>query len=214
PAPHSIFRAIRKLAAGHWLTYADGGVRIAPYWDVHFHGGDALGEADAVEALRTLLDLSVRQHLVSDVPLGVFLSGGIDSSAVAAFAARHFPGRLKTFSIGFEDPSFDETAHARGVARALDTDHHEEILGPRVALDLVATRRRAARRRVAPSHLSALALHAALCDRRAFGRRRRRAVRRLPDLPGAPPRPRARARPALGSARAPASRRRAPPRLA
>src|SRR5207249_2075804 len=100
--------------------------------------GDALGEADAVEALRTLLDLSVRQHLVSDVPLGVFLSGGIDSSAVAAFAARHFPGRLKTFSIGFEDPSFDETSHARGVARALDTDHHEEILGPRVALDLVA----------------------------------------------------------------------------
>ena len=138
PAPHSIFRAIRKLAAGHWLTYSDGRVKIEPYWDVHFHGGDALGEADAVEALRTLLDLSVRQHLVSDVPLGVFLSGGIDSSAVAAFAARHFPGRLKTFSIGFEDPSFDETAHARGVARALDTDHHEEILGPRVALDLVA----------------------------------------------------------------------------
>ena len=138
PAPHSIFRAIRKLAAGHWLTYSDGRVKIEPYWDVHFHGGDALGEADAVEALRTLLDLSVRQHLVSDVPLGVFLSGGIDSSAVAAFAARHFPGRLKTFSIGFEDPSFDETSHARGVARALDTDHHEEILGPRVALDLVA----------------------------------------------------------------------------
>jgi len=138
PAPHSIFRAIRKLAAGHWLTYSDGRVKIEPFWDVHFRRDGAIGEADAVEALRGALDLSVRQHLVSDVPLGVFLSGGIDSSAVAAFAARHFPGRLKTFSIGFEDPSFDETSHARGVARALDTDHHEEILGPRVALDLVA----------------------------------------------------------------------------
>src|SRR5262249_23002182 len=74
----------------------------------------------------------------SDVPLGVFLSGGIDSSAVAAFAVRHFPGRLKTFSVGFEDPSFDETPHARRIARALDTDHQEEILDPRAALDLVA----------------------------------------------------------------------------
>ena len=138
PAPHSILRSIRKLPAGHWLTYSDGRVKLEPYWDVHFHRERAIGEADAVEALRVVLDLSVRQHLVSDVPLGVFLSGGIDSSTVAAFAARHFAGRLKTFSIGFEDPSFDETAHARTVARALDTDHHEEILGPRAALDLVA----------------------------------------------------------------------------
>ena len=138
PAPHSIFRGVRKLAAGHWLTYSDGRVKVEPYWDVRFQGDRAMGEADAVEALRAVLDLSVRQHLVSDVPLGVFLSGGIDSSAVAALAARHLPGRLKTFSIGFEDPSFDETAHARSVARGLDADHHEEILGPRAALDLVA----------------------------------------------------------------------------
>ena len=138
PAPHSIFRGVRKLAAGHWLTYSDGRVKVEPYWDVRFQGDRAMGEADAVEALRAVLDLSVRQHLVSDVPLGVFLSGGIDSSAVAALAARHLPGRLKTFSIGFEDPSFDETAYARSVARGLDADHHEEILGPRAALDLVA----------------------------------------------------------------------------
>ena len=138
PAPYAIVRGIKKLPAGHWLTYTDGRVKIEPYWDVHFQGERAIGDADAVEALRAVLDLSVRQHLVSDVPLGVFLSGGIDSSAVAALAARHFPGRLKTFSIGFEDPSFDESAHARRVARALGTDHHEEILGPRAALDLVA----------------------------------------------------------------------------
>jgi asparagine synthase (glutamine-hydrolysing) len=80
----------------------------------------------------------VRQHLVSDVPLGVFLSGGIDSSTVAAFATRHFGRRLKTFSIGFADPSFDESSHARRVAQALGADHHEEVLDPRGALDLVA----------------------------------------------------------------------------
>src|SRR2546425_10909314 len=74
----------------------------------------------------------------SDVPLGVFLSGGIASGTVAAFAARHFGGRLKTFSLGFADSSFDETAHARRVARPLDPDHHEEVLGPRAALALVA----------------------------------------------------------------------------
>jgi asparagine synthase (glutamine-hydrolysing) len=137
PAPHSILRAVRKLPAGHWLTYSDGRVKLEPYWDVHFERERIVGERDAVAALRAALDRSVKRHLVSDVPLGVFLSGGIDSSAVAAFAARHFPGRLKTFSIGFEDPSFDETAHARRVARALDTDHHEEILSPRAALDLI-----------------------------------------------------------------------------
>jgi len=138
PAPHSILRAVRKLPAGHWLTYSDGRVKLEPYWDVHFRRDRVVEEPDAVEALRAALDLSVKRHLVSDVPLGVFLSGGIDSGAVAAFAARHFPGRLKTFSIGFDDPSFDETAHARQVARALDTDHHEEVLSPRAALDLVA----------------------------------------------------------------------------
>ena len=137
PAPASIFRSIRKLPAGHWLTYTEGRVKIEPYWSLHFRPDCTLGDADAVEMLRGALDLAVRQHLVSDVPLGVFLSGGIDSSAVAAFAVRHFPGRLQTFSIGFEDQSFDESAHARRVARTLATDHHEEILGPRGALDLV-----------------------------------------------------------------------------
>ncbi len=137
PAPHAILRAVRKLPAGHWLSYTEGRVKVEPYWDVDFRRRGPVADGEAVDALRAALDLSVRQHLVSDVPLGMFLSGGIDSSTVAAFAARHAPGRLKTFSIGFEDPSFDESAHARRVARALDTDHHEEILSPRAALDLV-----------------------------------------------------------------------------
>ena len=137
PAPHAILRSVRKLPAGHWLSYTHGRLKVEPYWDVHFGRRGPVGEAEAVASLRTTLDASVRQHLVSDVPLGVFLSGGIDSSTVAAFAARHASGRLKTFSIGFEDPSFDESAHARRVARALDTDHHEEILSPRATVDLV-----------------------------------------------------------------------------
>ena len=138
PAPHAILRSVRKLPAGHWLTYTEGRLKVEPYWDLAFRQRGTVTEAEALEELRTTLDVSVRRHLISDVPLGVFLSGGIDSSAVAAFAARHAPGRLKTFSIGFEDPSFDESAHARRVAKALDTDHHEEILDPRAALDLVA----------------------------------------------------------------------------
>jgi asparagine synthase (glutamine-hydrolysing) len=137
PAPASIFRAIRKLPAGHWLTYTDGRIKVEPYWSVQFRSDRTIDAAEAVERLRGALDLSVRQHLVSDVPVGVFLSGGIDSSTVAAFAARHYGGRLKTFSIGFADPSFDESVHARRVARALGTDHHEEILEPRGALNLV-----------------------------------------------------------------------------
>jgi asparagine synthase (glutamine-hydrolysing) len=137
PAPASILRSVRKLPAGHWLTYTDGRLKVEPYWTLDFRPDPALDGPDAVDRLRQVLDLAVRQHLISDVPLGVFLSGGIDSSTVAALAARHVGGRLKTFSIGFEDPSFDESPHARRVARALGTDHHEEILSAGGARDLV-----------------------------------------------------------------------------
>jgi asparagine synthase (glutamine-hydrolysing) len=137
PAPASILRSIRKLPAGHWLTYTDGRLKVEQYWTVSLRPDPTLDTAAAVEKLRGVLDLAVRRHLISDVPLGVFLSGGIDSSTVAAFAARHVTGRVKTFSIGFEDPSFDESANARRVAQALGTDHHEEILDARGARDLV-----------------------------------------------------------------------------
>ncbi|MGH7279275.1 MAG: asparagine synthetase B family protein, partial [Candidatus Rokuibacteriota bacterium] len=136
PAPRTIFRSIRKLPAGHWLAYTAGQVKIERYWDV----GDApedMAPEEAVERLRATMATAVRQHLVSDVPTGVFLSGGIDSSAVAAFAAGHAAGRLRTFSMAFDDPSFDESANARLVARALGTDHEEAVMQPRDALDLV-----------------------------------------------------------------------------
>src|SRR5207244_13560416 len=119
-------------------VYGAGGGKVERFWDVPGRGAGPHDEGDAVDRLRTTLDRVVQEHLIADVPLGVFLSGGIDSSAVAAFAARHVSRRLQTFSIGFEDRSFDESAHARRVAQALGTDHHEEIMGPRAALDLVA----------------------------------------------------------------------------
>jgi asparagine synthase (glutamine-hydrolysing) len=137
PAPHAIFRSIRKLPAGHWLTYNDGRAKIEPYWDVGAAAPPPIGEDEAAERLLAVLDRSVRQHLVSDVPLGVFVSGGIDSSAVAALAARHVPGRLTTVSVGFTDRSFDETPYARRVATALGTDHHEQVMDARAALELV-----------------------------------------------------------------------------
>jgi asparagine synthase (glutamine-hydrolysing) len=137
PAPHAIFRSVRKLPAGHWLSYTDGRVKVEPYWNLDFSRPSALDEREAAEKLRATLDAAVRRHLVSDVPLGVFLSGGLDSGTVAALAASHVTGRLQTFSVGFTDPSFDEAAHARRVARAVGSEHHEEILDARAALELV-----------------------------------------------------------------------------
>src|SRR6202020_1652998 len=82
------------------------------------------------EELRTVLEASVKRRLMSDVPLGVFLSGGIDSSAIAALAAKHVPaGQLNTFSIGFDEPSFDESRYARLMAEKLGSRHHHETLG-------------------------------------------------------------------------------------
>jgi asparagine synthase (glutamine-hydrolysing) len=138
PAPRAILRHVRKLPAGHWLAYANGDVKVEPYWDVANLRPCEVSEEEAVERLRALLETVVRDHMVSDVPVGMFLSGGIDSAAVAAFAARHATGRLKTFSIGFDDASFDESARARQVAQALGTDHHEAVLSLEKASGAIA----------------------------------------------------------------------------
>ena len=136
PAPHSIVRAVRKLPPGHRLVYTGGEAKVEQWWDVRY-GGGSREEVVGMAHLAAALDLSVRQHLLADVPLGVFLSGGVDSATVAAIARGYTSGRIQTFSIGFEDRSFDESAYARAVAEALGTDHHEQIVGPRAALELV-----------------------------------------------------------------------------
>jgi asparagine synthase (glutamine-hydrolysing) len=133
PAPLTIFREARKLPAGH-LLIADGRDvslrRYARPRPVAAEGVRREREEELAEELRERLRDSVRAHLVSDVPVGVLLSGGIDSSALAAIAARESPYRISTFSIGFEERSFNELEQARLVADRYSTDHHELIVRP------------------------------------------------------------------------------------
>jgi asparagine synthase (glutamine-hydrolysing) len=139
PSPHCIFEGIRKLPPGQWLLWKYGRSRLERYWDLQFPGtGAGRSEADLVEELVERLKQAVQLRLVSDVPLGVFLSGGLDSSSVVAMMAELMPAdRIKTFAIGFEEKSFDESSHARHVAQFFGTDHHEEVLQSRALLDMV-----------------------------------------------------------------------------
>jgi asparagine synthase (glutamine-hydrolysing) len=139
PAPMTIYRGLRKLPPGHLLRCGGGQMRLRQYWDLYgpdlpgpYRPGRDGDEQARADELRGLLDDAVRAHLLSDVPVGVLLSGGIDSSAVVALAARA-GGRVKTFSIGFEEKSFNELEAARLVARAYGTDHHEDIVTPDAA---------------------------------------------------------------------------------
>ncbi len=137
PASDSIVQGVHKLPAGHLLIATPGGgARVLPYWDARFEPVNGRSAGDLAEELRALVDESVRLRLVSDVPLGAFLSGGLDSSAVVASMARHLPGPVKTFTIGFKDQAFDESAHARRVAREFGTEHHELVVEPEV-IDIV-----------------------------------------------------------------------------
>ena len=127
PAPHSIFAGIDKLPPGHLLTVSPGGKpRVSPYWDLSFAPDVSIDGHQWTQALRQQLERSVRQQLTSDVPLGLFLSGGIDSSAVTAIATQVCGRRpIKTFSLGFAEASYDERPFARTVARHCGTDHTE-----------------------------------------------------------------------------------------
>jgi len=133
PAPYSIFRDVRKLPAGHTLVWEDGRItidRFARPAPVELGDLREDDEAELVEELRARLRDSVRAHLLADVPVGVLLSGGVDSAALAAFAAQESRDRVRTFTIGFEERSFDERADARRVAERYDTDHHELLVRP------------------------------------------------------------------------------------
>ena len=131
PSPASIFREIRKLEPGHWLSLQDGVIRISRYW-TFVPQPEPWTEAAASERLRQLLRDSVRMQLVSDVPLGAFLSGGIDSSIVVSLMAKLMDRPVKTFSIGFQESSYNELKYARAVARKYGTEHHEFMIRPQV----------------------------------------------------------------------------------
>jgi asparagine synthase (glutamine-hydrolysing) len=130
PAPLTAFSAIKKLPPGHWLRWKNGDIKIERYWQIDFSHKISIGEEEAGERVVDLLREAVRVRLMSEVPLGAFLSGGIDSSAVVALMAQESSGKVKTFSIGFEEQDFSELHHAKRVAEHVGTDHHEFIVKP------------------------------------------------------------------------------------
>jgi asparagine synthase (glutamine-hydrolysing) len=141
PAPHSILERVWKLPAGHNLVFDLRATtpRITRYWDFVLEPAEPTKSDDALaEELLALIDGAVERRLMADVPLGIFLSGGIDSSLVAALATRHVPaGALRTFSIGFTEASFDELAWANRVAGLLGTNHQTEVLDLDKALEVL-----------------------------------------------------------------------------
>ncbi len=133
PDPLTAFQKIHKLAPGHLLEYGGGKIAIRQYWDVPAYGTYApSSEEECLEELERRLAEAVRIRLISDVPLGALLSGGVDSSIVVALMARASSSPVKTFSIGFRAAQFDESEYARLVAQRFSTDHHELIVVPNI----------------------------------------------------------------------------------
>ena len=135
PAPWTLFEGIEKLLPGHYLVFEKGELVDREYWDVRFDQTESCDEQEWIERIREKLLESVRIRLISDVPLGAFLSGGIDSSSIVAAMARLIGQPVKTYTIGFEgeDSYYNEIPYARIVARAFATDHHEIIVRPQVS---------------------------------------------------------------------------------
>lgn len=137
PEPDSIFENIYKLDAGTFLILKDGTAEIKKYWDIKFNTQN-IREEEACENIIALLKKSIKLRLISDVPLGIFLSGGIDSSAITTLLSEMMPaGKIKTFSIGFEDESFDESNYARRMADYLGVEHYEEKLDPYMMINIL-----------------------------------------------------------------------------
>ncbi|MDV2495772.1 MAG: asparagine synthase (glutamine-hydrolyzing) [bacterium] len=130
PAPRTMFRGIRKLLPAHYLLWEGGRSRVERYWQISLTPKHSASEEELIEGIWSELREAVRCRLISDVPLGAFLSGGVDSSAVVAVMSELVDGPVKTFSIGFEDQAYDETVYARQVAERFATDHQELIVKP------------------------------------------------------------------------------------
>jgi asparagine synthase (glutamine-hydrolysing) len=139
PCPRTIFKDARKIPAASYLIWDNKKIEVKQYWSPFDpqKGEENLSEAEAELRMMELLKESVKRRLISDVPLGVFLSGGIDSSAITALAQKEVPGRIKTFSIGFEDTSFDESKYASLASKYIGTEHHEQMMTPTDLLNIV-----------------------------------------------------------------------------
>ena len=136
PCPRTLVEGIEKLPPGHILTWRDGEIEVEAYWRLRFTEKRYGSSEAAQDELDDLLRKSVREHLIADVPLGMWLSGGVDSSSILHYTRQVSGARLKTFSISFQGRSFDETSYIRDIARRYDTEHHELDLNP--SLDLAA----------------------------------------------------------------------------
>ena len=135
PSPHTLVEGIKKLAPGQWLEWKEGRVKTRSYWSLAFQPERRYTLDSAAEELDNLLTDSVREHLVADVPLGIWASGGLDSSTILHYASEYSTARLKTFSVSFSGRSFDDGKYARHVAAHYGTDHHEFDLNPEVGLE-------------------------------------------------------------------------------
>ncbi len=137
PSPHSIFKGISKLPPAHFLLVERGQVQVERYWlpDIKT---EKISEEEAQEELVRLLKRSIELRLISEVPLGVFLSGGIDSSCIAALASQFSSKPVKTFSIGFNDKSFDESSHALAVAKHIGADHEVATFSPELGFETLS----------------------------------------------------------------------------
>ena len=139
PAPHCIYKDIRKVPPGHQVIYQNGDLRCEPYWDLDL--SDRLGSGVSEEEICDLIwgefCRGVKMRLISDVPIGVLLSGGLDSTSVLAALRYEGVDEVRTFSIGFDDPSFDESQYFHRAASFFETEHHEEILAPHKLIDII-----------------------------------------------------------------------------
>lgn len=131
----TLFKDVKRLLPGHFLTWQDGKIRIEKYWDVSFEPKEEKTDAEYVEQWRGKFKESVRLRLMADVPLGMFLSGGIDSSAICAMMAKMVDEPIKTFSVGFKEREANEFGYARIVSEAFNTDHHEITITPEQFFD-------------------------------------------------------------------------------
>ncbi len=133
PTPHSVFKGIHKLEPATFLVWQNSSTRKQKFWSCAF-GQEQISFQEALKELDRQIDVSVRRRLIADVPLGIFLSGGLDSSTIAYYAQKNSISKIKTFSIGFEEKSFDESKYAEKAAKFLETEHYCEILSNKKCL--------------------------------------------------------------------------------
>lgn len=137
PSPFSIFKNIKKLEAGHYLVLKKGRIKTKKYWDINFEHANFHSQEEILEKLEDLLDNTIKSRLIADVPVGVFLSGGIDSTTICYFAAKNSNKKIKSFNIGFEEESFDESDFAQKASSYLNLDHYSQTFLVSDLIDLI-----------------------------------------------------------------------------